>query len=154
MKRKKVFLIIIYVIVLKLFFLTFLFGETEKHCNSLVVLNSDDINTTKKVVENIQNKGAKIIHTFPPNVLIGYIPSYIEQDLINRKNELKIDGIYHDKIDTSIMVSKYGESTIESIEYWNSRFIESDGKVTNKTNTFSPMRNDVRKIEKEQIIEA
>lgn len=89
--------------------------------DSFVILNSTDVPTMLKNIEYIENNGGKIVHIFPPNILIGDIPLDKMDSIIGQNNIVEIRT---DKIDTHT-INKYDKITKIAAEVWNNVFKNS-----------------------------
>ncbi|MEW6620508.1 MAG: hypothetical protein AB1422_14425, partial [bacterium] len=89
----------------------FLFlSETDAGTYSLAVSQSTDLNSMRNVIKLIESQGGRIVHIFPPHILIGDIPTNI-----------KDVNIYNGIIPLSA-VENLGETAIFAVKVWNLRF--------------------------------
>lgn len=120
--------------------------------DSFVILNSTDVPIMLKNIEYIENNGGKIIHIFPPNVLIGDIPLDKIDGMIGQKNILDIET---DKINL-YTINKYDKTVNIATDVWNNVFknsiIEKNLSELKSSPKLKPL-NDVRIIsEKNKIV--
>ncbi|MEW6097479.1 MAG: T9SS type A sorting domain-containing protein [bacterium] len=84
---------------------------------SLAVHKSANLDSMRNSIKLIESHGGRIIHVFPPHILIGYFPPNIQARDVGLKN------IYSGIIDSE-EVADLGEETIFAVKVWNLRFKE------------------------------
>jgi len=67
----------------------------------------------------IRGRGGRIVHKYPPHVLIGYVPESISRDLIGQAGILEI---HHTVVDPSAL-RKYGKTAVYAADAWNNNFM-------------------------------
>jgi hypothetical protein len=85
---------------------------------TIIILDSKDLNTMKDNVKYIESQGGHIVHIYPPNVLIGYIPDKILASLAVRKN---INKVTRDLLDPANF-NNYGRLAVAAVMAWNNNF--------------------------------
>jgi hypothetical protein len=80
---------------------------------ALIILNSNSYDEMQVIISDIEKQGCKIVHIYPPKILIGYI-----RNDITIKNISGVSGVYNDKINDS-EVSSLDELSKLIINGWN-----------------------------------
>lgn len=107
-------------IILSIFVILAFIGSASAQ-NSFVILNSENVQSMLENVKYIESEGGRIVHKFPPNVLIGDIPKDKINSLIGKKNIVKITT---DKVDIS-SVESYGDIAKIAAGAWNNNYGKS-----------------------------
>lgn len=58
------------------------FAEASENSNSLILLTAKSQGETEKAIKLIEYFGGEVRHVFVPDVLIAYLPSQIDNQLI------------------------------------------------------------------------
>jgi len=82
---------------------------------SLGVHESTNLNSMRNSIKLIESHGGRIVHVFPPHILIGNIPANIQAKDAGVKN------IYHGIIDPA-QVEDLVEEAVFAVNDWNMRF--------------------------------
>ena len=88
--------------------------------NALLVVPSDRTAFDKKFQNFLVANGAKLLHSHPPSVFIGYIPRELDKELKDKFGAL----VYRDRVDDWSSFARYGESAVFAVNAWNKRFVE------------------------------
>lgn len=102
------------------FLLSFLFISVsevyaDENVYSLAVHESTNLNSMWNSIKLIESQGGRIIHIFPPHILIGNIPTNISP------KDVGIRNIYQGMINP-LEIEDLGEDVISLINVWNLRF--------------------------------
>jgi len=74
----------------------------------------------KKFQDFLEKNGAKLLHSHPPSVFVGYIPQELDKQL----NEKFGAQVYRDRVDDWSSFARYGENAVYAVNAWNKRFVE------------------------------
>ncbi len=101
----------------------FTFGEPcraeEQPANALLVVPSGTA-FNKGFQDFLDKNGAKLLHSYPPSVFIGYIPQTLDERLRSKFGA----EVYRDKVDDWSSFASYGENAVFAVNTWNKRFVE------------------------------
>ena len=92
----------------------------ESPANALLVVPSAQTVFDKKFQDFLEKNGAKLLHSHPPSVFVGYIPQELDKQLQEKFGAL----VYRDKVDDWSSFARYGESAVYAVNAWNKRFVE------------------------------
>lgn len=104
-----------------IFFSTgFVFGQTEENFhNALLILEANSIKEMNVIIEELEQNNGKIIHRYPPEILIGRFPD----NLLNRlSNRLDIKEVINGVVDETAysFLSQTGQYALYA---WNNNFM-------------------------------
>ena len=85
---------------------------------TIIVLDSTDKNVAKDMQNYIKSQGGHVVHFYPPNIMIGYIPDPLAASLPSRG---KINRITRDLLDP-VTVERYGPIAVAGVIAWNNNF--------------------------------
>lgn len=74
----------------------------------------------RKFQSFLDKNGAKLLHSYPPSVFIGYIPPGLDKKLADKFGA----EVYRAKVDEWASFARYGENAIFAVNSWNKRFLE------------------------------
>lgn len=88
--------------------------------NALLVVPSEKTVFDKKFQDFLEKNGAKLLHSHPPSVFVGYIPKELDKQLEEKYGAL----VYRERVEDWSSFARYGESAIFAVNAWNKRFLE------------------------------
>jgi len=87
--------------------------------DSLVILKkSSDRESVKVTMRHMKERGVKIHRVFTPHVFFGKMSPGVERELLSKKEQLNIDGIYHERVSASTFQA-HGREAQFAVEVWN-----------------------------------
>ncbi len=92
----------------------------ESPANALLVVPSERTVFDRKFQDFLEKNGAKLLHSHPPSVFVGYIPRELDKQLSDKFGAL----VYRDKVDDWSSFARYGENAVFAVNAWNKRFVE------------------------------
>ena len=92
----------------------------ESPANALLVIPSERTVFDRKFQDFLEKNGAKLLHSHPPSVFVGYIPRELDKQLSEKFGAL----VYRDKVDDWSSFARYGENAVFAVNAWNKRFVE------------------------------
>ena len=92
----------------------------ESPANALLVVPSERTVFDRKFQDFLEKNGAKLLHSHPPSVFIGYIPRELDKQLAEKFGAI----VYRDKVDDWSSFARYGENAVFAVNAWNKRFVE------------------------------
>ncbi len=92
----------------------------DKQVNAMLVLPSGQTAFNGKFQDFLDKKGAKLLHSYPPSVFVGYIPAALDAELGEMYGAL----VYRDRVEDWSSFARYGESAVFAVNAWNKRFVE------------------------------
>ncbi|MFH1562637.1 MAG: hypothetical protein ABIF11_04355 [Nitrospirota bacterium] len=118
----------------------------EVHANettySLGVHESCDINSMQNSIRLIESQGGRIVHIFPPHILIGDIPAHIPGFKPVQPKDVGLRNIYQGIIELSA-VEDLGQEARFAVKVWNQRFEDvNDRQDACPTPDPGPIQND------------
>ncbi len=90
----------------------------EDKQKALILLPSSQSDTLKYVTQIIEELGGRIVHLYPPHVLIGYLDPTKDAEL----NKRSVVQVYREVIDPSTLRA-YGNDVVNAIFAWNNNFM-------------------------------
>lgn len=82
---------------------------------ALVILDAADEAAIQQAIERVEAEGGRIVHVFPPHVLIGSLPQGHETALLGQTDIL---AIHRSPLDLST-VAAYGQTAQQAVAIWN-----------------------------------
>lgn len=92
----------------------------ESPANALLVVPSERTVYDRKFQDFLEKNGAKLLHSHPPSVFVGFIPRELDKQLSEKFGAL----VYRDKVDDWSSFARYGENAVFAVNAWNKRFVE------------------------------
>ena len=92
----------------------------DSPANALLVVPSEQTVFDKKFQDFLEKNGAKLLHSHPPSVFVGYIPRELDKRLKDIYGAL----VYRDRVDDWSSFARYGENAVFAVNAWNKRFVE------------------------------
>jgi hypothetical protein len=90
--------------------------------DALVILDSPDPLHTQQAIQLIEAVDGRIVHVFPPHILIGTIPFTAEPGLIGQSGIVQIARGVVDPAS----VESYGQTAVVGVQTWNTLFASPD----------------------------
>ncbi|HOG45505.1 MAG TPA: hypothetical protein PLJ35_15895 [Anaerolineae bacterium] len=87
----------------------------------LILLNAESAGATRTAIDEIQRLGGRIIHVYPPRVLIGEVPPEVEPQVRALAN---VRQVYRSRVDLG-EVEALGAATVQAVKGWNRGFAAS-----------------------------
>ncbi len=87
--------------------------------NALLVVPSETA-FNKGFQDFLDKNGAKLLHSYPPSVFIGFIPQTLDERLRSRFGA----EVYRERVDDWASFAAYGENAVFAVNTWNKRFVE------------------------------
>lgn len=88
--------------------------------NALLVVPSGTA-FNRKFQNFLDKHGAKLLHSHPPNVFIGYIPPSLDAEL---REDFGAE-VYREQVEDWTSFARYGENAIYAVNAWNKRFLDT-----------------------------
>lgn len=92
----------------------------ESPANALLVVPSERVVFDRKFQDFLEKNGAKLLHSHPPSVFVGFIPRELDKELTDKFGAI----VYRDKVDDWSSFARYGENAVFAVNAWNKRFVE------------------------------
>lgn len=92
----------------------------ESPANALLVVPSERTAFDGKFQDFLDKNGAKLLHSHPPSVFVGFIPRELDKELNEKFGAL----VYRDRVDDWSSFARYGENAVFAVNAWNKRFLE------------------------------
>lgn len=92
----------------------------ESPANALLVVPSERVVFDKKFQDFLEKNGAKLLHSHPPSVFVGFIPRELDKQLSEKFGAI----VYRDRVDDWSSFARYGENAVFAVNAWNKRFVE------------------------------
>ncbi len=89
--------------------------------NALIVLAAESVEVTRTTLQEIERLGGRIVHVYPPRILIGEIPGQIEARVRALAN---VSALHRGRVDLA-QVQAHGPAAVQAAKGWNRGFAPS-----------------------------
>lgn len=89
--------------------------------NALIILSAETPQVTHTALAAIERLGGRIVHVYPPRVLMGEIPMEIEREVQALAN---VVAVYRSRVELA-EVGDLGPQAVQAVKGWNRRFAAS-----------------------------
>lgn len=90
--------------------------------NALIILNADTVQATHTAIREIESLGGRIVHVYPPRILIGDIPPEIETQI---RSMASVRTLHRKRMDQIEIEDAWGAGAVRAIKGWNRGFAAS-----------------------------